>query len=300
MNKLKSFLISEYKVFFCLVFSILVYGSIFVLRNLDMEYFLLGLKILIFGWIVYMMIQWFNYQKQISLKEELEKVKRENHRLESQIIEDRKDLEEYFLLWVHQIKTPITVSKLLLEKEDTPSSKKLKEQMFYIEEYTNMAIDYLKLKDRQADMDITLVDLDAIIKNLLKKCSMLFIEKHLSLEYEPVKTQVVSDTKWLSILIEQILSNAVKYTEHGKIRIWFENDTLMIRDTGIGIRFEDIPKIFDRGYSGFNGRVNEKSSGLGLYLVKNIAELLNIEVTVSSALNQGSTFSVHFNNLSKL
>lgn len=281
-------------------FSIFVYGSIFVLRNLDMEYFLLGLRILIFGWIVYMLIQWFNYQKQISLKKELEKVKSENHRLESQIIEDRKDLEEYFLLWVHQIKTPITVSKLLLEKEDTPSSKKLKEQMFYIEEYTNMAIDYLKLKDRQADMDITLVDLDAIIKSLLKKYSMLFIEKHLSLEYEPVKTQVVSDTKWLSILIEQILSNAVKYTEHGKIRIWFENDTLMIRDTGIGIRFEDIPKIFDRGYSGFNGRVNEKSSGLGLYLVKNIAELLNIDVTVSSELNQGSTFSIHFNNLSKL
>ena len=168
--------------------------------------------------------------------------------------------------------------------------------MFYIEEYTDMAINYLKLKDRQADMDITEVKIDDIIKPLLKKYAMLFINKHISLEYEPIAYTVISDTKWLSILVEQILANAIKYTEKGSISIYHEADknTLTVQDTGIGIRSEDVTKIFDRGYSGFNGRVNEKSSGLGLYLVKNIAKLLNIKIYVKSVLNEGSAFSVHF------
>ena len=168
--------------------------------------------------------------------------------------------------------------------------------MFYIEEYTNMAINYLKLMDRDADMDITSISLDSLIKSILKKYSMLFIEKHISLDYNPVSVNVISDTKWLSILIEQILANAIKYTDSGTIKITFEEDsnTLKIRDTGIGIRSEDLNKIFDRGYSGFNGRINEKSSGLGLYLVKTISNVINVEVTVESTLNVGSVFSIRF------
>ena len=212
------------------------------------------------------------------------------------MINEKKDLEEYFLLWVHQIKTPITVSKLLLRKEASKAARKLKEQMFYIEKYTDMAVNYLKLMDREADMDICEVKIDDIIKPLLKKYAMLFIDKHISLEYEPITYTVVSDAKWLSILIEQLLANAVKYTEKGSISIYYDADknTLIVQDTGIGIRSEDLSKVFDRGYSGFNGRVNEKSSGLGLYLVKNIAKLLNIGVDVKSVLNEGSSFSVHF------
>ena len=156
--------------------------------------------------------------------------------------------------------------------------------MFYIEEYTNMAINYLKLMDRDADMDITSISLDSLIRSLLKKYSMLFIEKHISLDYNHISANVISDT------------NAIKYTESGTIQVTFEEDsnTLKIRDTGIGIRSEDLSKIFDRGYSGFNGRINEKSSGLGLYLVKTIANVINVKVNVQSTLNVGSVFSIRF------
>lgn len=279
-------------------FSLMVFGCIFFFAVLDMEYLRLAVQIHVFGWSLYMGIQWMQYNKEKSLKEQNCELQMKIRELENQIIENRSDLEEYFLLWVHQIKTPITISNFLLIKEDTLTAKKLKEQMFYIEEYSNMAINYLKLKNRQTDMDITLVELDSILIVLLKKYSMLFIEKRISLEYSPVHKQVISDTKWLSILIEQILSNAVKYTEGGTVKIWFDKDSLMIQDTGIGMRPQDIHKIFDRGHSGFNGRVNEKSSGLGLYLVKNIAQLLKIDISVTSVLNEGSTFSMHFNNLS--
>ena len=141
-----------------------------------------------------------------------------------------------------------------------------------------------------------LFSLDSLIRSLLKKYSMLFIEKHISLDYNHISANVISDTKWLSILIEQILANAIKYTESGTIQITFEEDsnTLKIRDTGIGIRSEDLSKIFDRGYSGFNGRINEKSSGLGLYLVKTIANVINVKVNVQSTLNVGSVFSIRF------
>ena len=298
MHNLRTFFIGEYKVFLCMSFSLMVFGCIFFFAVLDMEYLRLAVQIHVFGWSLYMGIQWMQYNKEKSLKEQNCELQMKIRELENQIIENRSDLEEYFLLWVHQIKTPITISNLLLIKEDTLTAKKLKEQMFYIEEYSNMAINYLKLKNRQTDMDITLVELDSILIVLLKKYSMLFIEKRISLEYSPVHKQVISDTKWLSILIEQILSNAVKYTEGGTVKIWFDKDSLMIQDTGIGIRPQDIHKIFDRGYSGFNGRVNEKSSGLGLYLVKNIAQLLKIDISVTSVLNEGSTFSMHFNNLS--
>ena len=176
-------------------------------------------------------------------------------------------------------------------------------QLMYIEQYVNMAMNYLKMIDHSTDMDITQVNLDDIIKDLLRKYSLLFIHNHISLEYQSDTTYVISDSKWLTILIEQILSNALKYTENGRISIQYLEDkhALEIKDTGIGIRSEDIPKIFDRGYSGFNGRMNEKSSGLGLYLAKKISEKLNIQIEVESKLSKGSTFRLVFpENLTKM
>jgi len=141
----------------------------------------------------------------------------ENKNLKSEMLNQKDDLNAYFLMWLHQIKTPMTVSKLLLEKPDETTSTKLKMQLMYIEQYINMAMNYLKMIDYSTDMDITQVNLDDIIKNLLKKYSLLFIHNHISLEYQSNLTYVVSDSQWLTILIEQILSNALKYTENGKI-----------------------------------------------------------------------------------
>ncbi len=281
----------------------IVFLTISVLATLEIEYVFLGIEILGFILIIYLIVHWFQYQKSSDIKDENERLLNENKNLKSEMLNQKDDLNAYFLMWLHQIKTPMTVSKLLLDKPDETINTKLKMQLMYIEQYINMAMNYLKMIDYSTDMDITQVNLDDIIKNLLKKYSLLFIHNHISLEYQSNLTYVVSDSQWLTILIEQILSNALKYTENGKIAIQYLEDkhALEIRDTGIGIRSEDIPKIFDRGYSGFNGRMNEKSSGLGLYLARKISERLNIQIEVESKLSKGSVFRLVFpTNLTKM
>ena len=281
----------------------IVFITIFVLATIEIEYVFLGIEILGFILIIYLIVHWFQYQKLSDVKDDNERLFNENKNLKSEMLNQKDDLNAYFLMWLHQIKTPMTVSKLLLEKPDETTNTKLKMQLMYIEQYISMAMNYLKMIDHSTDMDITQVNLDDIIKNLLKKYSLLFIHNHISLEYQSNLTYVVSDSQWLTILIEQILSNALKYTENGKIAIQYLEDkhALEIRDTGIGIRSEDIPKIFDRGYSGFNGRMNEKSSGLGLYLARKISERLNIQIEVESKLSKGSVFRLVFpTNLTKM
>ena len=281
----------------------IVFITISVLATIEIAYVFLGIEILGFILFVYLIVHWFHYQKLSDVKDDNERLLNENKNLKSEMLNQKDDLNAYFLMWLHQIKTPMTVSKLLLEKPDETTNTKLKMQLMYIEQYINMAMNYLKMIDYSTDMDITQVNLDDIIKNLLKKYSLLFIHNHISLEYQSNLTYVISDSQWLTILIEQILSNALKYTENGKIAIQYleEKHALEIRDTGIGIRSEDIPKIFDRGYSGFNGRMNEKSSGLGLYLARKISERLNIQIEVESKLSKGSIFRLVFpTNLTKM
>ena len=281
----------------------IVFITISVLATLEIEYVFLGIEILGFILFIYLIVHWFQYQKLSDVKDDNERLLNENKNLKSEMLNQKDDLNAYFLMWLHQIKTPMTVSKLLLEKPDDTTNTKLKMQLMYIEQYINMAMNYLKMIDHSTDMDITEVNLDDIIKNLLKKYSLLFIHNHISLEYQSNLTYVISDSQWLTILIEQILSNALKYTENGKISIQYLEDkhALEIKDTGIGIRSEDIPKIFDRGYSGFNGRMNEKSSGLGLYLARKISERLNIQIEVESKLSKGSIFRLVFpTNLTKM
>ena len=303
MSKLKDFLKSQNHIIGVFFLFALSFFAIFILSEFPLDKFLLGFEILGFFLLIYLSIQYSKFRKEESIKDKYENLLDENKRLRSTYINEKKDLEEYFLLWTHQIKTPITVANLILNKKSDPDTKKLKEEMFYIEEYTNMAINYIKLTDRATDMDIEKVDLDRLIKTLLKKYSLIFINKRISLDYENTNVEVIADSKLLSIMIEQIISNALKYTEEGKISISFdkEKSTLSIMDTGIGIRGEDLVKIFDRGYSGFNGRVNHKSSGLGLFLVREISKILKLRVEVKSKLGQGSEFLIIFPaNLTKL
>ena len=303
MKLFLDYLKSQSVILFGYLLVCIVFITISVLATIEIEYVFLGIEILGFILFVYLIVHWFHYQKVSDVKDDNERLLNENRNLTSEMLNQKDDLNSYFLMWLHQIKTPMTVSKLLLEKPDETTNTKLKMQLMYIEQYISMAMNYLKMIDHSTDMDITQVNLDDIIKNLLKKYSLLFIHNHISLEYQSKVTHVISDSQWLTILIEQILSNALKYTENGKIAIQYLEDkhALEIRDTGIGIRSEDIPKIFDRGYSGFNGRMNEKSSGLGLYLARKISERLNIQIEVESKLSKGSIFRLVFpTNLTKM
>lgn len=296
MEKIKKFVKTEVKICVAVFIVLLIFFFVFLFANLDFSLFYLSLEIVTFCLLIYLFICWVTFKKKENLQEQVNQLLIENRQLKNTIDIERKDLEEYFLLWVHQIKTPITVSDLIVQKEKNPYTCQLKEQMFYIREYTDMAINYMKLKDRQADMDIAEVEIDKLLKSLLRKYSGLFIDKNISLDYQPIDTKIITDSKWATILIEQILANALKYTNSGKITLSFDRDknALKVKDTGIGIKSEDINKIFDRGYSGFNGRINEKSSGIGLYLVKKIAILLNIKIEVCSTVNVGSEFIICF------
>lgn len=301
INTIKKFILTKLPEFIIFFALILLFRLIFALGRLEISFYKIGLEVAVFGFVIYLIIAFFSYKEELSLKAENERLLEENKRLHMSIISGRRELKDYFSLWVHQVKTPITAAKLILDNNVVDRETKVKAQIMYIEQYCDMAINYLKLMNTETDMDIAELNLDEIIKSILKKYSTIFILNHITLNYESIAETVVSDARWLNIMIEQFVSNALKYTKKGSVTISYdkENSVLYIRDTGIGIRSEDIPKIFDRGYSGLNGRMNEKSSGLGLFLAKEIGKRLSIEITVNSEVGKGSEFGLHF-NLSKL
>lgn len=209
-------------------------------------------------------------------------------------VERDQALMDYYTVWVHQIKTPITSMHLTLQNEDSPLSRKVHSDLFQIEQYVEMVLAYMRLDSESSDYVLKEYRLDAIIKQSVAKFASEFIERRILLEYEPVEQTVVTDEKWLSFVIGQILSNALKYTRKGSIKIyWQEPMTLCIEDSGIGIAPEDLPRIFEKGFTGYNGREDRKASGLGLYLCKRICDRLSVGLAVVSQLGRGTVVKIH-------
>ena len=203
------------------------------------------------------------------------------------------DMIDYYTVWAHQIKTPIASMRLHLQNEDSALSRKLTSDLHRIEQYVEMVLTFLRLNSESTDYVIKEYDLDKIIKSAVRKFSADFIGRKLSLVYEPVNTTVITDEKWLSFVIEQVLSNALKYTPAGSITITLENEkTLRIRDTGIGIASEDLPRVFENGYTGYNGRADKKASGIGLYLCKRICNNLGHTITARSMVDVGTIIDI--------
>lgn len=203
------------------------------------------------------------------------------------------DMTDYYTVWVHQIKTPIASMRLNLQNEDSSLSRKLSSDLFRIEQYVDMVLTYLRLNSDSTDYLIKEYDLDSIIKPAVRKFAGDFISRRLSLVYEPVNTKVITDEKWLSFVIEQVLSNALKYTPSGSITIILMPDNkLCIQDTGIGIAPEDLPRIFDNGFTGYNGRSDKKASGLGLYLCRRICSNLGHSISAASTVDAGTTITI--------
>lgn len=268
----------------------------FLLFDISMEAFgvLFWLLFIIMG--VYLTYKAVNFKKQNYFEERLEEVEAELVRVKEDGLRKRTDLEEYFIMWVHQMKTPIIASQLVLANPDEDALPKLRQEMLYIENYTNMALNYVKLSNPTTDMVISKRSLDDILSPIIRKYRSQFIQKKIRLHYQVINSEVVTEANLTSLMIEQLLNNALKYTDQGNIWIQFNSETyqLEIKDSGRGIKVEDLPKIFDKGYSGFNGQLNQKSSGIGLYLVKLISQRLDQEVNVQSTLNQGTSFTIQF------
>lgn len=230
-----------------------------------------------------------DYQEIIhSLKEEV-------LHLEADSDKKYQNMVDYYTLWVHQIKTPIASMKLTLQKEDTPLSRKLSSDLFRIEQYVEMVLAYLRLDSDSGDYVFKEYALDPIIRQTVKKFASEFITRKIHLEYEPVTETAVTDDKWLSFVLEQVLSNALKYTrEDGIIKISLaEPKTLCITDTGIGIAPQDLPRIFEKGYTGYNGRNDKRASGIGLYLCRRICKNLGAEITAVSKPDKGTVIRIN-------
>ena len=227
-----------------------------------------------------------------------------------------EDMTDYYTMWAHQIKTPIFALRLLLQESPEENKEKLSE-LFKIEQYVEMVLGYLRTEDMSSDLELPRCSLDRIIRDQIHKYAGIFVSKKLTLTYESISQDVLTDEKWLGFVIGQILSNALKYTRTGGIRIYLEkklsldtddvsisigndgcnkveNITLVIEDTGIGIRAEDIPRIFEKGYTGVNGRDDNRATGIGLYLSNKIMRKLGHRLYIISTEGKGTKVSLEF------
>ncbi len=230
-----------------------------------------------------------DYQQIINL------LKQEQMQLENNMNLRYMDMVDYYTIWAHQIKTPIASMRLTLQNEDTAFSRKISEDLFRIEQYVQMVLMFLRLDSDSTDYVIKEYNLDELIKQAIRKFSTQFIGKKIRLEYKPVNISVVTDEKWLLFVIEQVISNAIKYTpSEGCITIDLEQPQILcIHDTGIGIAPEDLPRIFEKGYTGYNGRNDKKASGIGLYLCKRICKNLGHTISANSSLDSGTVIRIN-------
>ncbi len=211
--------------------------------------------------------------------------------LESVFFTARKDMTDYYTLWVHQIKTPITAMSLLLQSEESEKSALLRQELFRIEQYVDMVLQYLRMERMSSDLLLEEYDIEKIVRQAVKKYAPVFIHKRIRLTISPLNEMVLTDEKWLCFVIEQLLSNALKYTQEGEISIYMKQGVqkqLVIEDTGIGISGEDLPRVFEQGFTGYNGRMDKKASGLGLYLCRKILENLSHKIYIESKAGCGT------------
>lgn len=219
----------------------------------------------------------------------IEKLKEEERIAKRQAASDYNNMMEYYTVWAHQIKTPIASMRLALQSEDSHLARQLSGDLNRIEAYVEMVLTFLRLDSDSTDYLIQEYNLDDMIRGCVRKFSREFIMKKLTLDFEATGYQVITDEKWLSFVIEQIISNAVKYTNKGGISIHMNQPGMLcIEDTGIGISTEDLPRIFENGYTGFNGRADKRASGIGLYLCKRICENLGHHIWAKSETGIGT------------
>ncbi|MBQ2800552.1 MAG: sensor histidine kinase [Lachnospiraceae bacterium] len=229
------------------------------------------------------------------------KLEQEIHKIQTTSTKSNQENADFYMMWVHQIKTPISALRLLLQT-DSENIPAMKSELFKIERYIDIILGYSRLDDMNHDLSLKHYSLDSMVKQAIKKYTPLFIHSKVRLDLEPISSQVLTDEKWLVFVLEQLISNSLKYTPDGSIHISVRQgrtplepkNTLIIEDTGIGIAPEDLPRIFERGFTGYNGRMDKKASGLGLYLCKTILKRLGHEITITSTLGVGTTVSVEF------
>jgi len=215
-------------------------------------------------------------------------------RTRSEMDSAMRDMEDYYTLWAHQIKTPIAAMRLLLSDGGSREEKLLLAELFKTEQYVEMVLQYVRLGSESSDLVLKELNLDGLIRSCLRKYARLFSMKELEFSFEPTGLAVLSDEKWLAFVIEQIFSNSLKYTQKGKISIYADGETLVIEDSGIGIRAEDLPRVCEKGYTGAVGRADKQSTGIGLFLCKSILAKLGHSFQIQSKVGVGTRVLIGF------
>ncbi|EHR35084.1 sensor histidine kinase [Helcococcus kunzii] len=246
--------------------------------------------------IFYLLSTFDSLEKEKYTKERIVDLEKKIRELEEKNTETRNDIKDYFLSWIHQIKTPITSLNLLAETLNENERNQIKMISLSIENYTDMALSYLNLSDFSADINIKTFELSDIVKKLIRKYRVHFIETNTKLIFKDFNKMVISDKKYLELMLEQIINNAVKYASGKEVYIGYKDNYLYIKDTGYGIKNDEIKMIFNRGYSSENSINPNKSSGIGLYIVKRISQKLNHRVLVDSTIGHSTEFRIYFND----
>lgn len=230
----------------------------------------------------------------------------------------QREMEEYYALWVHQIKTPISAMRLLLQREEQKQTEDetvgmeksvlydMQQELFWINQYVNMALQYQRMNSGMNDLVLQMVSADQVVRTAIRRFAPIMIRKKIAIHYEECREMVLSDEKWLEFVVEQILSNAIKYSgENHAVTIHINRNEadntceFVISDQGIGIRKEDLPRIFEKGYTGYNGRADKTSTGIGLYLCREITKKLGHGIMITSEIGKGTDVTIVFerNNL---
>ena len=212
-----------------------------------------------------------------------------------------RELTDYYSLWAHQIKTPIAAMDLLLQEDGSPHRGELEMELLKIGQYVEMVLSYLRLDSDSTDYVLREYPLDDILRQAVRKFAKMFILKKILLDFQETGRTVLTDEKWLLFVVEQVLSNALKYTPAGgTIRIYGDGATVVIADNGIGIREEDQARVFEKGFTGYNGRADKKSTGIGLYLCRQVMDRLNHSISLTSRPGQGTLVRLDLSRESRM
>lgn len=316
-NLLLLYLKSHIKIIILYFIFIIIFSVIFMLSNLSLDavgYAAFLYLCVIFLFFIYDFYKYYKYHNALytvknnitagiqNLPEPIQLIDKDYQELLNILYNDKvklvsqadikyKEMLEYYTLWVHQIKTPISAIKLILQSENYDNTSEMTLELFKIERYVEMVLQYLRLENISSDLLFEKYDLSDIVKQAVRKYSIFFIQKKIKLNFDDLNCTVITDEKWLVFVIEQILSNALKYTNSGQISIYMYKDkekTLIIEDTGIGIQQEDLERVFEKGFTGCNGRMDKKSTGIGLYLCSKIIKKLSHKIYIDSTVGKGT------------
>lgn len=212
-----------------------------------------------------------------------------------------EDYKEYIELWIHEIKIPIATSKMVIENNKNAITKSIDEELDKVENYIEQALFYARSNTVEKDYYIRKVVLKEIVNESIKKNKSSLIQEKISIDIHDLEIEVNTDNKWIVFILNQIIQNSIKYRkkENSVIEIYAnqgkENVILYIKDNGIGIKQGEITRVFEKGFTGTNGRLsNKKSTGIGLYLCKKLCNKLGIGIELNSVQNEGTEVKLVF------